>query len=47
MADDEEDDITWVLKTFGEERFAKRIARAIVARNKQKNLWLEPPINWI
>lgn len=29
-----EDDITWVLKTFGEERFAKRIARAIVARNK-------------
>ncbi|MDD9849612.1 16S rRNA (cytosine(1402)-N(4))-methyltransferase, partial [Escherichia coli] len=30
----EEDDITWVLKTFGEERFAKRIARAIVARNK-------------
>lgn len=28
-------DITWVLKTFGEERFAKRIAHAIVARNRQ------------
>jgi len=26
----EESDIAWVLKTFGEERFAKRIARAIV-----------------
>lgn len=31
----EEDDIAWVLKTFGEERFAKRIARAIVARNRE------------
>lgn len=30
----EEDDIAWVLKTFGEERFAKRIARAIVARSR-------------
>ncbi|MFD0707299.1 16S rRNA (cytosine(1402)-N(4))-methyltransferase RsmH [Photorhabdus akhurstii] len=29
------DDIAWVLKTFGEERFAKRIARAIVARNQE------------
>ncbi len=29
------DDIAWVLKTFGEERFAKRIARAIVERNLQ------------
>ncbi len=29
----EADDIAWVLKTFGEERFAKRIARAIVERN--------------
>ncbi|GKW12011.1 ribosomal RNA small subunit methyltransferase H [Pectobacterium carotovorum subsp. carotovorum] len=29
----EADDIVWVLKTFGEERFAKRIARAIVERN--------------
>lgn len=28
------DDISWVLKTFGEERFAKRIARAIVERNQ-------------
>ena len=30
----EADDIAWVLKTFGEERFAKRIARAIVERNR-------------
>ncbi|VAX76436.1 Ribosomal RNA small subunit methyltransferase H [Serratia symbiotica] len=30
------DDISWVLKTFGEERFAKRIARAIVQRNRVK-----------
>ncbi|MEH2921702.1 16S rRNA (cytosine(1402)-N(4))-methyltransferase RsmH [Samsonia erythrinae] len=30
----EVDDIAWVLKTFGEERFAKRIARAIVERNR-------------
>ncbi|PIJ49743.1 16S rRNA (cytosine(1402)-N(4))-methyltransferase [Erwinia sp. OLTSP20] len=30
----EEQDIAFVLKTFGEERFAKRIARAIVARNR-------------
>lgn len=30
----EEADIAWVLKTFGEERFAKRIARAIVERNR-------------
>ena len=30
----EEEDIAWVLKTFGEERFAKRIARAIVERNR-------------
>ncbi len=33
-ADDEE--IAWVLKTFGEERFAKRIARAIVERNREQ-----------
>ncbi|MCK3657659.1 16S rRNA (cytosine(1402)-N(4))-methyltransferase [Pasteurellaceae bacterium Pebbles2] len=35
-----EDDLAWVLKTFGEERFAKRIAAAIVNYNKtavQKN----------
>ncbi|SFN17879.1 16S rRNA (cytosine1402-N4)-methyltransferase [Izhakiella capsodis] len=30
----EEKDIAFVLKTFGEERFAKRIARAIVERNR-------------
>lgn len=30
----EADDIAQVLKTFGEERFAKRIARAIVERNR-------------
>ncbi|WP_279028522.1 16S rRNA (cytosine(1402)-N(4))-methyltransferase RsmH [Gibbsiella quercinecans] len=30
----EAEDIAWVLKTFGEERFAKRIARAIVERNQ-------------
>lgn len=28
------EDLTWVLKTFGEERFAKRIATAIVEYNK-------------
>ncbi|MGP2468167.1 16S rRNA (cytosine(1402)-N(4))-methyltransferase RsmH [Yersinia sp. 2540 StPb PI] len=27
------EDIAWVLKTFGEERFAKRLAKAIVERN--------------
>ncbi|SUY03045.1 S-adenosyl-methyltransferase MraW [Citrobacter koseri] len=32
----EEVDIAWVLKTFGEERFAKRIARAIVERNREQ-----------
>lgn len=31
----EAEDIAWVLKTFGEERFAKRIARAIVERNRE------------
>ena len=29
-----EEDLAWVLKTFGEERFAKRIAHAIVSYNK-------------
>lgn len=29
------EDLTWVLKTFGEERFAKRIATAIVEYNKR------------
>ncbi|OAQ15641.1 16S rRNA (cytosine(1402)-N(4))-methyltransferase RsmH [Bibersteinia trehalosi] len=28
------DDLTWVLKEFGEERFAKRIAQAVVSYNK-------------
>jgi len=27
------DDLAWVLKTFGEERFAKRIAQAVVSYN--------------
>ncbi len=31
-----EEKISWVLKTFGEERFAKRISRAIVERNRIK-----------
>ena len=31
LAEAEADDIAWVLKEFGEERFAKRIARGIVA----------------
>ncbi|MEI8611280.1 16S rRNA (cytosine(1402)-N(4))-methyltransferase RsmH [Enterovibrio norvegicus] len=30
------DDISWVLKVFGEERFAKRIARAIVAHREDE-----------
>ncbi|CAD6508496.1 16S rRNA (cytosine(1402)-N(4))-methyltransferase RsmH [Candidatus Profftia tarda] len=29
-----EEEISWVLKTFGEERFAKRIARAIIQQNR-------------
>ncbi len=32
----EEADIARVLKTYGEERFAKRIARAIVERNREQ-----------
>lgn len=32
----EETDIAWVLKTYGEERFARRIARAIVVRNREQ-----------
>lgn len=31
------DDLAWVLKEFGEERFAKRIAQAIVSYNKTAN----------
>ncbi len=34
LTEAKEDDIAWVLKNFGEERFSKRIARAIVERNK-------------
>lgn len=32
------DDIAWVIKTFGEERFARRIAQAIVEHNAQQPL---------
>lgn len=35
LAHAKEADIAWVLKTFGEERFAKRMARAIVERRQQ------------
>ncbi len=31
-----EEDITWVLKEYGEERFAKRMARAIVTERQKK-----------
>ncbi|MCX8728934.1 16S rRNA (cytosine(1402)-N(4))-methyltransferase RsmH [Gilliamella sp. B2969] len=34
LLNSDEADIAWVLKTFGEEKFAKRIARAIVEKNK-------------
>ena len=34
LLNSDENDIAWVLKTFGEEKFAKRIARAIVEQNK-------------
>ncbi|MWN31827.1 MULTISPECIES: 16S rRNA (cytosine(1402)-N(4))-methyltransferase RsmH [unclassified Gilliamella] len=34
LLNSDEENITWVLKTFGEEKFAKRIARAIVEQNK-------------
>ncbi len=37
----EADDIAWVLKVFGEERFAKRIARAIVEYRENE---LNPPL---
>ncbi|RKQ39926.1 16S rRNA (cytosine(1402)-N(4))-methyltransferase RsmH [Enterobacter sp. R1(2018)] len=32
----EEADMAWVIKTFGEEKFGKRIARAIVERNREQ-----------
>jgi len=31
------DDITWVLREFGEEKFARRIARAIIAHREDKD----------
>ncbi len=31
------EDLAWVLKEFGEERFAKRIAQAVVSYNKSAN----------
>jgi 16S rRNA (cytosine1402-N4)-methyltransferase len=34
LLNSDENDIAWVLKTFGEEKFAKRIAHAIVEQNK-------------
>ncbi|TDQ57999.1 16S rRNA (cytosine1402-N4)-methyltransferase [Mesocricetibacter intestinalis] len=39
-----EADLTWVLKEFGEERFAARIARAIVAYNKAAAAGEHPPL---
>ncbi|WP_392552997.1 16S rRNA (cytosine(1402)-N(4))-methyltransferase RsmH [Orbus wheelerorum] len=38
LMESNEEDIAWVLKTFGEERFSKRIARAIVTQNQQSPL---------
>ena len=32
----EEADIAWVIKTYGEEKFGKRIARAIIERNREQ-----------
>jgi 16S rRNA (cytosine1402-N4)-methyltransferase len=32
----DEADIAWVIKTFGEEKFGKRIARAIIERNREE-----------
>ena len=36
LASADEQDIAWVLKTYGEERFAKRIARALVAARAER-----------
>lgn len=36
LASADEQDIAWVLKTYGEERFARRIARAIVAARAEQ-----------
>lgn len=40
-----EQDLAWVLKTFGEERFAKRIAQAIVNYNKNARQNDTSPLN--
>ncbi|MFZ7260436.1 16S rRNA (cytosine(1402)-N(4))-methyltransferase RsmH [Avibacterium avium] len=40
-----EQDLAWVLKTFGEERFAKRIAQAIVNYNKNVRQNGTEPLN--
>jgi 16S rRNA (cytosine1402-N4)-methyltransferase len=32
-----EEEIAWVFKTYGEERFAKRMARAVVARRAERS----------
>lgn len=37
LAQVSEADLEWVLKTYGEERFAKRIAQAVVSYNKSAN----------
>ncbi|MBE2895031.1 16S rRNA (cytosine(1402)-N(4))-methyltransferase RsmH [Spirabiliibacterium falconis] len=39
------EDLTWVLKTFGEERFARRIATAIVNFNQLAKQTGEPTLN--
>lgn len=33
-----EEELTWVLKSLGEERFAKRIAKAIITHNQTENI---------
>ncbi len=38
------EDLAWVLKTFGEERFAKRIAQAIVSFNQEARQNNTPPL---
>ncbi|MBD3609486.1 MAG: 16S rRNA (cytosine(1402)-N(4))-methyltransferase RsmH [Gammaproteobacteria bacterium] len=38
LARAEEKDISWVLKVYGEERFAKRIARAIVSKREEESI---------
>jgi 16S rRNA (cytosine1402-N4)-methyltransferase len=35
LADADEDEIVWVLKEYGEERFAKRMARAVVKARQE------------